>query len=105
MARTATALQRDEYRAAAIASREELRARLADLAYKDVRAPIDGVMGDLTIKPGGAEIEYVFDGHDEHTGIPALLRRLDELGIECRDLQTRQSSLEEIFVSLVTERA
>ena len=48
----ATALQRDEYRAAAIASREELRARLADLAYKDVRAPIDGVMGDLTIKPG-----------------------------------------------------
>ena len=48
----ATALQRDEYRAAAIASREELRARLADLAYKDVRAPIDGVLGDLTIKPG-----------------------------------------------------
>jgi len=48
----ATAIQRDEYRAAAIASREELRARLADLAYKDVRAPIDGVLGDLTIKPG-----------------------------------------------------
>ena len=48
----ATALQRDEYKAAAIASREELRARMADLAYKDVRAPIDGVMGDLTIKAG-----------------------------------------------------
>ena len=48
----ATALQRDEYRAAAIASREELRARLADLAYKDVRAPIDGMLGDLAIKPG-----------------------------------------------------
>ena len=48
----ATAIQRDEYRAAAIASREELRARQADLAYKDVRAPIDGVLGDLTIKPG-----------------------------------------------------
>jgi RND family efflux transporter MFP subunit len=48
----ATALQRDEYRAAAIASREELRARLADLAYKDVRAPIDGVLGDLTVKAG-----------------------------------------------------
>jgi RND family efflux transporter MFP subunit len=48
----ATALQRDEYRAAAVASREELRARLADLAYKDVRAPIDGVLGDLTIKVG-----------------------------------------------------
>ena len=48
----ATALQRDEFRAAAIASREELRARLADLSYKDVRAPIEGVLGDITIKPG-----------------------------------------------------
>ena len=48
----ATTIQRDEYRAAAIASREELRARSADLAYKDVRAPIDGILGDLTIKPG-----------------------------------------------------
>lgn len=48
----ATAIQRDEYRAAAIASREALRARLADLAYKDVRAPIAGVLGDITIKPG-----------------------------------------------------
>jgi RND family efflux transporter MFP subunit len=48
----ATALQRDEYHAAAIASREELRARLADLAYKDVRAPIAGVLGDISVKPG-----------------------------------------------------
>jgi len=48
----ATAIQRDEYRAVAIASREALRARLADLGYKDVRAPISGVLGDLTIKRG-----------------------------------------------------
>mgnify|MGYP006280479867 CR=1 FL=1 len=48
----ATAIQRDQYRAAAIASREALRARLADLAYKDLRAPIDGVLGDVTVKPG-----------------------------------------------------
>lgn len=48
----ATAIQRDEYQAQAIASREALRARLADLAYKDVRAPIAGVLGDLSIKPG-----------------------------------------------------
>ncbi|MFN6345172.1 MAG: efflux RND transporter periplasmic adaptor subunit [Cyanobium sp.] len=48
----ASALQRDEYKASYIASREALRGRLADLAYKDVRAPIDGVMGDLSLKPG-----------------------------------------------------
>jgi RND family efflux transporter MFP subunit len=48
----ATALQRDEMRAKAIGSQEALRAKQADLAYKDVRAPISGVMGDVTIKPG-----------------------------------------------------
>ena len=48
----ATALQRDEMRAKAIGSQEELRAKQADLAYKDVRAPISGVMGDVSIKPG-----------------------------------------------------
>ena len=48
----ATALQRDEVRAKAIGSQEALRSKQADLAYKDVRAPISGVMGDVTIKPG-----------------------------------------------------
>jgi RND family efflux transporter MFP subunit len=48
----ASALQAEEYQANAIGSREALRAKLADLAYKDIRAPIAGVMGDLTIKPG-----------------------------------------------------
>ena len=48
----ATALQRDEVRAKAIGSQQALRAKQADLAYKDVRAPISGLMGDLTIKPG-----------------------------------------------------
>ena len=48
----ATALQRDEYRAKAIGSRQALLAKQADLAYKDVRAPISGVMDDISIKPG-----------------------------------------------------
>jgi ABC-2 type transport system ATP-binding protein len=59
----------------------------------------------LALKNGGGELEYSFDAREEHTGIPALLRRLDELGIGFRDLHTEQSSLEEIFVSLVSERA
>jgi len=58
----------------------------------------------LTLKSGGGELEYIFDGREEHTGIPALLKRLDDLGIGFRDLHTEQSSLEEIFVSLVSEK-
>ena len=50
---------------------------------------------------GGEELELTFDSQRENTGIPALLRRLADLGIEYKDLQTRQSSLEDIFVSLV----
>jgi ABC-2 type transport system ATP-binding protein len=49
----------------------------------------------------GSELEYTFDAHEERTGIPALLRRLAELGIEFRDLHTEQTSLEDIFVDLV----
>jgi ABC-2 type transport system ATP-binding protein len=57
----------------------------------------------LALKNGGGELEYTFDAHEEHTGIPALLRRLWELGIEFKDLQTRQSSLEDIFVELINQ--
>jgi ABC-2 type transport system ATP-binding protein len=55
----------------------------------------------LELKNGGAELEYVFDSHAEKTGVPSLLRRLSDLGIGFKDLNTRQSSLEDIFVSLV----
>jgi hypothetical protein len=56
------------------------------------------------LRAGGSEIDYTFDGHEERTGIPALLKRLGELGIGYRDLNTRQSSLEDIFVTLVSDR-
>jgi ABC-2 type transport system ATP-binding protein len=58
----------------------------------------------LALKPGGCELEYSFDGNDERTGIPLLLRRLSDLGIGFKDLNTSQSSLEDIFVSLVSDR-
>jgi len=58
----------------------------------------------LALRNGGCDLEYTFDARDERVGIPALLRRLGELGIDYRDLNTAQSSLEEIFVSLVSER-
>jgi ABC-2 type transport system ATP-binding protein len=59
----------------------------------------------LTLRADGHELEYGFDAHDECAGIPALLKRLNELGIAFKDLNTHQSSLEDIFVSLVSERA
>ena len=58
----------------------------------------------LTLANDGSDLEYVFDANQEQTTIPVLLRRLGELGIGFKDLTTRQSSLEEIFVSLVSER-
>jgi ABC-2 type transport system ATP-binding protein len=58
----------------------------------------------LELKSDGTELEYAFHAEEEATGIPALLRRVTELGIAYKDLNTRQSSLEDIFVSLVSER-
>jgi ABC-2 type transport system ATP-binding protein len=58
---------------------------------------------NVALRSDGAELEYNFDAQDERT-IPVLLRRLDELGIAFKDLQTKQSSLEDIFVSLVGTR-
>jgi ABC-2 type transport system ATP-binding protein len=57
----------------------------------------------LALRNGGGELEYTFDATEESQGIPALLRRLEELGIGYKDLQTRQSSLEDIFVDLVRQ--
>jgi ABC-2 type transport system ATP-binding protein len=57
----------------------------------------------LALGAQGAVLQYTFDAH-QPADIPALLRRLDELGITYTDLHTRQSSLEEIFVGLVGGR-
>jgi len=54
-----------------------------------------------TLKADGHELEYVFDSNLENTGVPSLLRRLSDLGVAFKDLHTSQSSLEDIFVSLV----
>ncbi len=55
----------------------------------------------LELLDEGHVIEYVFDSQAERTGVSALLRRLGDLGIGYKDLGTRESSLEDIFVSLV----
>jgi ABC-2 type transport system ATP-binding protein len=58
----------------------------------------------LTLQADGNELLYAFDGHAERTGIPSLLRRMSDIGIGFKDLHTSESSLEDIFVDLVSER-
>ncbi|MGZ6020227.1 MAG: ABC transporter ATP-binding protein [Phenylobacterium sp.] len=66
-----------------------------------VAVPSDLTAYDLTLADGGADLVYTFDAQAEHTGIAELLRELSKRGVDFKDLQTEQSSLEEIFVSLV----
>ena len=59
----------------------------------------------LELSDGGNTLVLSFDAHERETGIPALLKRLAELGIDFKDLHSSESSLEDIFVGLVRERA
>jgi ABC-2 type transport system ATP-binding protein len=59
----------------------------------------------LELGGDGTELTYTYDTKAERTGITALLHDLGAAGVRFRDIQTRQSSLEEIFVGLVKERA
>ncbi|MBA4011313.1 MAG: multidrug ABC transporter ATP-binding protein [Phenylobacterium sp.] len=58
----------------------------------------------LELAEGGHELVYTFDAQSEDTGIAGLLRRLGAAGVDFKDLRTEESSLEEIFVSLVRGR-
>jgi ABC-2 type transport system ATP-binding protein len=58
----------------------------------------------LTVSEDGMELTYVYDTQSERTGITSLLKELNERGVTFRDLDTEQSSLEEIFVSLVHDK-
>lgn len=55
----------------------------------------------LVLAADGTQLEYTFDANEGQAGVPALLERITKLGIGFRDIATRQSSLEDIFVSLV----
>jgi ABC-2 type transport system ATP-binding protein len=58
----------------------------------------------LELKDEGEALVYSFDSNEPRTGVPSLLRRLSDLGVAFKDLNTRQSSLEDIFVDLVKAR-
>jgi len=71
-----------------------------------LRRPMTGIPAGLSAWPlvlsdDGHVLVYSFDAQEEETGIAELLRTLAEHGIEFKDLRSRESSLEDIFVSLV----
>lgn len=85
---------------------------MSKLGKKELRLQLQSKLsrmpGQLTLEPielsdDGYELIYTFDSQQEQAGVARLLRTLGDLGIEYRDLQTRESSLEEIFVGLVHE--
>ncbi len=74
-----------------------------------IAAPIDAVPGsltgyDLVLGADGTTLTYTYDTRAERTGITQLLGDVAKAGLQLRDVVTRQSSLEEIFVTLVHEK-
>ncbi len=59
----------------------------------------------LDLSANGNELVYTFDAQRDRTGIAALMKQLSELGIDFKDLKTKESSLEEIFVGLLRARS
>ena len=59
----------------------------------------------LELTDDGHALVLTYDAHSRESGIPTLLRRLAELGIDVKDFHSSESSLEDIFVSLVSTRA
>ena len=66
--------------------------------------PPELVSRSLTLSSDGSELIYTYDTQDSDVGVAELLKELADVGIHYKDLRTEQSSLEDIFVSLVTER-
>ena len=67
--------------------------------------PVELADWHVELSGEGCELHYTFDVTAERTGVASLLRRITDLGLRYSDLNTRQSSLEDIFVSLVHGRA
>ncbi len=78
--------------------RKQLKLHLQD---KLAAVPASLAAHHLDLSADGEELTYTYDTKGERTGITALLNDLSAAGVRFNDLNTTQSSLEEIFVSLV----
>ncbi len=81
----------------------QLGRKQLQLSLAEPLEAIPAALADLALELGanGESLVFTFDANAERTGIAGLLRRLQEQGIAFRDLNTRESSLEDIFVDLV----
>jgi ABC-2 type transport system ATP-binding protein len=75
----------------------------------ELRQPIDAIPAALAdyrleLSEDGAYLVYTYDTRGERTGITSLLQDLDPAGLSLKDLKSSQSSLEEIFVNLVSTK-
>ena len=92
---------------------EEKKALMQKLGKKELKLqlaePIEAIPADLSgwelhLSDDGRELSYTFDAKADRTGIPSLLAKMRDIGLGFRDLDTHQSSLEDIFVDLVSAR-
>jgi ABC-2 type transport system ATP-binding protein len=86
---------------------KKLGKRELALHLNEPLAAVPAALADLNLElqDSGSVLVYRFDAGGEATGISRLLNRLGGEGIGFHDLKTSETSLEEIFVSLVKERA
>lgn len=80
---------------------KELRIELHD-PVTELPAPLED--RGLRIEEDGQVLVYTYDTTQDRTGIATLIREVSEAGLVLRDLQTRQNSLEDIFVGLVSKK-
>ncbi len=94
-----------------VEEKQELMRRLGQKKMTvELQSPLDQIPEalnefDLAIGEDGASLVYTYDTRAERTGITALLSAIANAGLVLKDLQTDQSSLEDIFVTLVKEDA
>ncbi len=92
---------------------EEKSALMAKLGKKQLRLQLQSPLSELPPALDRYRLErgedtstliYTYDTQQEHTGIAELLRSLSQQGLDVKDLHSSESSLEDIFVNLVSER-
>ena len=93
-----------------VEEKNELMKKLGrKVLYLQLAEPLDAVPPEIAdwgpeLSDDGTMLTYEFDAKAERTGIPSLLTAMRDAGIAFKDLDTKQSSLEEIFVGLINEQ-
>jgi ABC-2 type transport system ATP-binding protein len=82
---------------------QKLGKKQVTLLLQDRIAGVPAALHDyeLTLSPDGNELTYTYDTRSEARGIVDFMKHVNDAGIPFKDLRTKQSSLEDIFVSLV----